>query len=196
VRSSIIQVKIDNVIREQYLLPFNITDDEVYDTILHEDIRKVIPLNHDNKLIMFLKDKQDFCLLVDGRQSGDYLLVYAVFKILSKTAKKANINNPLAVLQELAAECGYEIQIGEQRGTFILNATVPITKIHSEDQYNRVMSQLISIRGWDKNSDDIALQDVLAKWRQGQDHDNIDVALAYAISTNKYMQYLGISKDK
>lgn len=184
------------MIREQYLLPFNITDDEVYDTILHEDIRKVIPLDHDDKLIMFLKAKQDFYLLVDGRQSGDYLGVYAVFKILSKTAKKANINNPLAALQVLAAECGYEIQIGEQRGKFILDATVPITKLHSEDQYNRVMSQLIGVHGWDKNSNDVALKDVLVKWRQGQDHDNMGVALAYAISTNKYMQYLGISKDK
>jgi hypothetical protein len=49
------------------------------------------------------------------------------------------------------------------------------------------MSQLVR---WERRSGDAVIEDHLYKWRQGENHDYVDVAFAYAISTNKYLDYL------
>jgi hypothetical protein len=144
-------------------------------------------LDHDLQVIYFLKRKNGHYLLVDGRWSPPTLSISAVFKILTATIEEIGISNPLAVLQKLAEQCGYEIQIGDQRSKFIFDATISIPKIHSESEYSHVMSQLVR---WERGSGDVVIEDHLFKWRQGENHDYVDVAFAYAISTNKYLCYL------
>ena len=53
------------------------------------------------------------------------------------------------------------------------------------------MSQIVRIHGLESSSDDVLLKDQIVRWREGVgDHDFVDVAFAYAISSNKYGQYL------
>jgi|SRR5215211_491358 len=184
-------VNIGYIIREQYLQPPGITEEDVRDAVFHEDIKKIIRLDQDLNVIYFLKKKGNYYLLVDGRWLSPNLSISAVFKILPNTIEEIGINNPLTVLQKLAEECGYEIEIGDQRSKFIFDATISIPKIYSEAQYNQVMSQLVKVHDLERGSDDVVIRDHLAKWRQGENYDRIDIAFAYAISTNKYLQYLG-----
>jgi hypothetical protein len=106
-------INISDVIRKQYLQPSGITEVDVNDAVFHEDIKKIIRLDQDLNVIYFLKKKSNHYLLVDGRWSSPNLSISAVFQILPITIEKTGINNPLAVLQKLAEECGYEISIGD-----------------------------------------------------------------------------------
>jgi hypothetical protein len=83
--------------------------------VFHEDIKKIIRLDQGLNVIYFLKKKSDHYLLVDGRWSSPNLSISAAFKIFTTTIEEIGNNNPLAVLQKLAEECSYEIQIGDQR---------------------------------------------------------------------------------
>jgi hypothetical protein len=40
-------VKIEDIIKERYLQPSGITEQDVFDTALHEDVKKIISLDHD-----------------------------------------------------------------------------------------------------------------------------------------------------
>jgi hypothetical protein len=78
-----------------------------------------------------------------------------------------------------------ELQIGDERGKFIHDASIKVPKIRSEKQYGEIMSRLIKILDWDSGSTDIALQDSLLKLRRGENSDFVDVALAYCVSSGK-----------
>ena len=89
-------VNISDVIREQYLQPSGITEEDIRDAMFHEDIKKIIRLGQSLDVIYFLKKKSNHYLLVDGRWSSTNLSISAVFKILPTTIEEIGINNPLA----------------------------------------------------------------------------------------------------
>ena len=89
-------VNISDVIREQYLQPSGITEEDIRDAMFHEDIKKIIRLGQSLDVIYFLKKKSNHYLLVDGRWSSTNLSISAVFKILLTTIEEIGINNPLA----------------------------------------------------------------------------------------------------
>ena len=183
-------INIANSIDQQYLIPFGISHDEVRDAVFNEDFKKIIPLDENRKLIMFMKKGGSSYLLVNGRWSAPNLLIYSVFRILSKTAEQTDVTNPLAVLEKLAKECGYELQIGNEKDKFIHDTSIKVPKILSEEQYGEIMSRLIKIPEWDRGSNDVALQDSLMRLRRGENNDFVDVALAYCISSERYRKYL------
>jgi hypothetical protein len=179
------------MVKQNYLIPFNITSDQVVETVTHQDEKKVINFS-DYTVILFLKKFNNHYLFVDGRWKPltNSLLVASVFIVDKHIIQNIGVKNPLAVLEQFANEFGYEIGIGGQKSKFIHDARIAIPHVDSGEELSRVIYNTIKISDNGNNVGSYT-GDMLVKVEDlGGGRLYLNVSLAYFISVDKYSEYL------
>ncbi len=185
-------VIINDVVKNNYLTPFNITLEQINETVIKEDVKK--PINFPGfTVILFLKKFDNHYILVDGRWNPSLfsLLISSAFIIDQQLIKNIPINNPLAVLEQFANEFGVEITISDQKGKFIHDARIEVPIQSSMDvDIAKVIKDNISLSDDGSPAVGKYLGDLLVRPQELGGKIYVDVALAYYISVEKYSQYL------
>ena len=123
------EVRIAENIKQDYLEPFGITEEEVEDTVTKNDSKKELHYG-DYHIILFLKKiSKGYHLLVDGRRHDPEILIASAFKVFPHTIHGFDVSNPLIILQRFAENFGYNMVIGDQYNRFIYDATIRIPKV-------------------------------------------------------------------
>ena len=138
------KIDIPDVIEKEQLIPYNITHDQVDNTVTHEDIKKVIKLGRNMTIILFLKKFNNHYLFVDSRwiSESQTLQVINVLIIPDQFIQNMPIDNPLAVLEQFSYKVGYNIEIGDQNEKFIHDATIRIRLAPNQDFYKTLYSSM------------------------------------------------------
>lgn len=184
-----LQVKLEPLFREEYLRPFGLSEDEIRDTVTHEDAKDIKDFGGYTLIIFLKKLPKGYYLIVDGRWREPELLVSSAFKIFPHTLENVE-KTPLIVLQHFARIFGYDLLIGDQYNKFVYNVTVEVPKITSHEDYGRVVSSIIKPTEQGSMVKEKALTDYHGRVRDGDGHDFLDIALAYCINNSRYIKYL------
>jgi|SRR5918992_3367847 hypothetical protein len=185
-----VKVIIEDYIEKRYLIPFNISREQVNDATHHDDVKRTIKYGNCT-IILFLKKFGRYYLLVDGRWDSSFSLkISNVFIIDEQLIKGLSLENPLAILVQFANEFGYEIRIGNQSGKFIQDAEIEIPYREDMGDIEKAIMDniLISYNGSSKPRP--YLGDMLTNFNRHGGKLHIDFALVYFISVDKYDQYL------
>ena len=140
-------VIIEDVVSDNYLIPYKITREQINETVTHETAKKIMNLSG-HTVILFLKKFDSHYILVDGRwnSSTSSLNISNAFIFNEELIKNIPIDNPLAVLQHFANQFGMEIRIGDQKGKFIdyFRIETPIENVRSNEDVANIIFHSIS----------------------------------------------------
>lgn len=102
------------------------------------------------------------------------------------------IENPLEVLELFANECGYQIEIGGQKGKLIHDAEIKIPNLNPNDTLQAIVQNNIILDNRLKITEvtEGLLGDCLASPKNVGGILHILISLAYFINVNKYTNYL------
>lgn len=179
----------------KYLMkPCNITKNEVEEVIESSDHKHKFEGNNLTKVLFIKHTPKDYFLLVDANLKDGHHSIQTVFRIFPHTIKGTDIKNPVHVLQKIANDFGYTLQVGDHYSKFIYKKTLEVLK---SNQNSRSPSQLENDLGpylrpvdYKHNSGDIALGSSIVIPKVGSsDYDSLDIEIAYLISLKKYLAY-------
>jgi hypothetical protein len=188
-------VIIDPVLEDRYLNPFGINREQINDTVIHEDVKKLMHFG-EFTLILFLKKFNGYYVLIDGRwhPSSFSLLISSAFKIDQQLIGNISIENPLAILEKLANEFGADITMGDQTARFIHDARIEIRlKPQKDEDFMTLVNRHIS---FSENGVPITIiggnyvGDMLARPQQSGEKLFADIALLYRINVDRYRRHL------
>jgi hypothetical protein len=186
-------VIIQDVVRDNYLIPFKITREQINETVTHETAKKIINLSG-YTVILFLKQFDSHYVLVDGRwnSSTSSLNISNAFIFNEQLIRNIPIDNPLAVLQHFANQFGVEIKIGDQKGKFIdyVRIESPVENVRSsEDIANMIFHNISHSNNEPSNTGDY-LTEMVHRAQISGGKLYIELSLLYRINTEKYTEYL------
>ena len=140
-------VIIADVVRNNYLIPFKITREQINETVTHETAKKIMNISG-HTVILFLKKFDSHYILVDGRwdSSTSSLNISNAFIFNEELIENIAIDNPLSVLQHFANQFGVEIRMGDQKGKFIdyVRIETPIENVRSDEDIADIIFDNIS----------------------------------------------------
>jgi hypothetical protein len=186
------EVLIQDLVRNNYLIPFRITDDHINETVDHPTGSKTIDFGG-YILTLFLRKFDNHFILVDGRRGATSPLnISSAFKFDHSLIENLPISNVLEVLQRFANEFGAEIRIGDQTGKFIHSATirVPRANVRGFEDLQRIVSQNIIITDNERPTNGGFLMDMVQNARELGSDLEVTLALVYCINTERYTTYL------
>lgn len=186
------KIIIDPVVENRYLIPFRISPEELNDTVIREDVKKLMNFG-EFTLILFLKKFNGYYILVDGRwhPASFSLLISSAFKIDEQLIGNISIENPLAILEKLANEFGADITIGDQTVRFSHDARIEIRlKPQRDEDFMSLVNRHISFSENGTPTTGGYLGDMLVRPQQSGGKLFADIALLYRINVDRYTQYL------
>ena len=186
-------VIIEDVVSDNYLIPFKITREQINETVTHETAKKIMNLSG-HTVILFLKKFDSHYILVDGRwnSSTSSLNISNAFIFKEELIKNIPIDNPLAVLQHFANQFGMEIRIGDQKGKFIdyFRIETPIENVRSNEDVANIIFHSISHSDNELASTEGYLTEMVHRVQVLGNKLYIELSLLYRINTEKYTEYL------
>jgi hypothetical protein len=186
-------VIIQDVVRDNYLIPFKITREQINETVTHETAKKIINFSG-YTVILFLKKFDSHYMLVDGRWNSSIssLNISNAFIFNEELIKDIAIDNPLAVLEHFANQFGVEIRIGDQRGKFIDYVTIetPVEKVRSNEDIANIILRNISHSDNELSSTGGYLTEMVHRAQILGGKLYIELSLLYRINNEKYTEYL------
>jgi len=186
-------VIIQDVVRDNYLIPFKITREQINETVTHETAKKIINLSG-YTVILFLKQFDSHYVLVDGRwnPSTSSLNISNAFIFNEELVRNIPIDNPLAVLQHFANQFGVEIKIGDQKGKFIDYARIesPVENVRSNEDIANMIFHNISHSNNEPSNTGGHLTEMVHRAQVSGDKLYIELSMLYRINTEKYTEYL------
>jgi hypothetical protein len=186
-------VIIQDVVSDNYLIPFKITREQINETVTHETAKKIMNLSG-HTVILFLKKFDSHYILVDGRwnSSTSSLNISNAFIFNEELIKNIPIDNPLAVLQHFANQFGMEIRIGDQKGKFIdyFRIETSIENVRSNEDVANIIFHSISHSDNELASTEGYLTEMVHRVQVLGNKLYIELSLLYRINTEKYTEYL------
>lgn len=186
-------VIIQDVVRDNYLIPFKITREQINETVTHETAKKIINLSG-YTVILFLKQFDSHYVLVDGRwnPSTSSLNISNAFIFNEELVRNIPIDNPLAVLQHFANQFGVEIRIGDQKGKFIdyVRIESPVENVRSNEDIANMIFHNISHSNNEPPNTGGYLTEMVHRAQVSGGKLYIELSLLYRINTEKYTEYL------
>lgn len=184
-----VNVEIPDVIKKEQLIPYNITHDQVVNSVTNEDVKKVIKLGINMTLILFLKKLNDYYLFVGSqwKSESQTLQIANVLKIANDFLRNVSIDNPLAVLEKFSNEVGYNIEIGDQNAKFIHDATIRITPASNQTFLKTLYGNLKITDDYSKKAGPYI---GFFHFRSLPNSTYVDISLACFINVEKYTNYL------
>ena len=186
-------VIIQDVVRDNYLIPFKITREQINETVTHETAKKIINLSG-YTVILFLKQFDSHYVLVDGRwnPSTSSLNISNAFIFNEELVRNIPIDNPLAVLQHFANQFGVEIRIGDQKGKFIdyVRIESPVENVRSNEDIANMIFHNISHSNNEPSNTGGHLTEMVHRAQVSGDKLYIELSMLYRINTEKYTEYL------
>lgn len=186
-------VIIEDVVSDNYLIPFKITREQINETVTHETAKKIMNLSG-HTVILFLKKFDSHYILVDGRwnSSTSSLNISNAFIFKEELIKNIPIDNPLAVLQHFANQFGMEIRIGDQKSKFIdyFRIETPIENVRSNEDVANIIFHSISHSDNELASTEGYLTEMVHRVQVLGNKLYIELSLLYRINTEKYTEYL------
>jgi len=186
-------VIIQDVVRDNYLIPFKITQEQINETVTHETAKKIINLSG-YTVILFLKQFDSHYVLVDGRwnPSTSSLNISNAFIFNEELVRNIPIDNPLAVLQHFANQFGVEIRIGDQKGKFIdyVRIESPVENVRSNEDIANMIFHNISHSNNEPPNTGGYLTEMVHRAQVSRGKLYIELSLLYRINTEKYTEYL------
>jgi hypothetical protein len=186
-------VIIQDVVSDNYLIPFKITREQINETVTHETAKKIMNLSG-HIVILFLKKFDSHYILVDGRwnSSTSSLNISNAFIFNEELIKNIPIDNPLAVLQHFANQFGMEIRIGDQKGKFIdyFRIETSIENVRSNEDVANIIFHSISHSDNELASTEGYLTEMVHRVQVLGNKLYIELSLLYRINTEKYTEYL------
>jgi hypothetical protein len=186
-------VIIQDVVSDNYLIPFKITREQINETVTHETAKKIMNLSG-HTVILFLKKFDSHYILVDGRwnSSTSSLNISNAFIFNEELIKNIPIDNPLAVLQHFANQFGMEIRIGDQKGKFIdyFRIETSIENVRSNEDVANIIFHSISHSDNELASTEGYLTEMVHRVQVLGNKLYIELSLLYRINIEKYTEYL------
>jgi hypothetical protein len=186
-------VIIQDVVRDNYLIPFKITREQINETVTHETAKKIINFSG-YTVILFLKQFDSHYVLVDGRwnSSTSSLNISNAFIFNEQLIRNIPIDNPLAVLQHFANQFGVEIKIGDQKGKFIdyVRIESPVENVRSSEDIANMIFHNISHSNNEPSNTGGYLTEMVHRAQVSGGKLYIELSLLYRINTEKYTKYL------
>ena len=186
-------VIIQDVVRDNYLIPFKITREQINETVTHETAKKIINLSG-YTVILFLKQFDSHYVLVDGRwnPSTSSLNISNAFIFNEEMVRNIPIDNPLAVLQHFANQFGVEIKIGDQKGKFIdyVRIESPVENVRSNEDIANMIFHNISHSNNEPSNTGGYLTEMIHRAQVSGGKLYIELSMLYRINTEKYTEYL------
>ena len=186
-------VIIQDVVRDNYLIPFKITREQINETVTHETAKKIINLSG-YTVILFLKQFDSHYVLVDGRwnSSTSSLNISNAFIFNEELIRNIPIDNPLAVLQHFANQFGVEIKIGDQKGKFIdyVRIESPVENVRSNEDIANMIFHNISHSNNEPSNTGGYLTEMVHRAQVSRGKLYIELSMLYRINTEKYTAYL------
>jgi hypothetical protein len=188
-------INIADVLRDRYLVPFNITREQVEEVIIDDDVRKTMNFG-DLVVLLLLKKFVNYYIFVDARSNPTFsqINVASAFKIGQQLIENVSIDNPIVVLEQLANNFGADVTVGDQTRKLIHNAEmeIPIQNRANVDIDSEVNRRIL----FTENGVPIIIiggdyvGDALVGHRELGDNIHVDVVLAYQINVARYRRYL------
>jgi hypothetical protein len=186
-------VIIADVVRNNYLIPFKITREQINETVTHETAKKIINFSG-YTVILFLRKFENHYILVDGRwnSSTSSLNISNAFRFHEELIKNIPIDNPLAVLQHFANQFGVEIRIGDQKGKFIdyVRLETPLEYVRSTGDVANIILRSISHSDNELSSTGEYLTEMVHRAQVLGGKLYVELSMLYRINTKKYTEYL------
>jgi len=191
-------VIIADVVRNNYLIPFKITREQINETVTHETAKKIINFSG-YTVILFLKKFDSHYILVDGRwdSSTSSLNISSAFIFNEELIENIAIDNPLSVLQHFANQFGVEIRMGDQKGKFIDHVRIetPIENVRSDEDIADIIFDNISHSNNEPTSTTGRyLTEMVQRAQVLGGKLYIELSMLYRINTEKYIEYLESNK--
>jgi len=160
---------------------FNISEEEVRQTITGCDNYKRINLGPNHQILIYLKKlSTGYYLLVDCQLKGDQNVVQNAYKIFPDLFSEFESDEPMIVLEKFAQKFGLTIQIGTNEEKFIAGDSFPVDT--SQQQQN-----IVKILNPTNHS---FTQSMMIRMRDEVGAKFVDISLAYCIDTHEYLNYL------
>ena len=186
-------VIIEDVVRDNYLIPFKITREQINETVTHETVKKIINFSG-YTVILFLKKFDSHYILVDGRwnSSTSSLNISNAFMFHEGLIENISLDNPLAVLQHFANQFGVEIRIGDQKGKFIdyVRLETPLENVRSAGDVANIILHSISHSDNELSDTGGYLTEMIHRAQVIGGKLYIELSMLYRINTEKYTKYL------
>jgi hypothetical protein len=186
-------VIVQDVVRDNYLIPFKITREQINETVTHETAKKIINFSG-YTVILFLRKFENHYILVDGRwnSSTSSLNISNAFRFHEELIKNIPIDNPLAVLQHFANQFGVEIRIGDQKGKFIdyVRLETPLEYVRSTGDVANIILRSISHSDNELSSTGEYLTEMVHRAQVLGGKLYVELSMLYRINTKKYIEYL------
>jgi hypothetical protein len=186
-------VIVQDVVRDNYLIPFKITREQINETVTHETAKKIINFSG-STVILFLRKFENHYILVDGRwnSSTSSLNISNAFRFHEELIKNIPIDNPLAVLQHFANQFGVEIRIGDQKGKFIdyVRLETPLEYVRSTGDVANIILRSISHSDNELSSTGEYLTEMVHRAQVLGGKLYVELSMLYRINTKKYTEYL------
>jgi hypothetical protein len=186
-------VIVQDVVRDNYLIPFKITREQINETVTHETAKKIINFSG-YTVILFLRKFENHYILVDGRwnSSTSSLNISNAFRFHEELIKNIPIDTPLAVLQHFANQFGVEIRIGDQKGKFIdyVRLETPLEYVRSTGDVANIILRSISHSDNELSSTGEYLTEMVHRAQVLGGKLYVELSMLYRINTKKYTEYL------
>jgi len=123
---------------------------------------------------------KDYFLLVDVNLKDGHHSIQTVFRMFPHTIRGRDIKNPVHVLQKIANDFGYTLQIGDHYSKFIFKETLKVPKStgRSPSQLQNDLGSYLRPVDYKPNSSDIALGSSMVTPKVGSsDYDFLDIQI-------------------
>lgn len=187
---------------------FDISENDIVLTANSFDVEQSLNFDSDLTLKFLLKLEADkgIGLIVCAELKGTDIIVHAAYWILQELIEEAHTNEPLILLQQLAARFGVVIRVGDHLNRFIFKEDIPLRYNQTnnivtltEKDKNAVGSQLIKIIEIDGGHvARCALvffihKDGYIAWLRG-DQDNTEISIKIAPQIRHLVTYFDVIK--